>query len=101
MGGAPPGTIGELYFNFQLPGVLVGMGLFGFFARCVWTYATREPRHPFLALFFGATLVFIGMVTRGSMFQVGSTWTMRFVPILLGSLLAAGGRAAPSTVRSS
>ena len=100
MGGAPPGTIGELYFNFQLPGVLMGMALFGFFARCVWTYARRERRHPFLALFFGATLVFIGMVTRGSMFQVGSTWTMRFAPILLGSLLAVGGSAAPSTSTS-
>lgn len=95
MGGAPPGTIGELYFNFQLPGVLVGMGLFGFFARCVWTYANRQKRHPFLALFLAATLVFIGMVTRGSMFQVGSTCTMRLVPILLGSLFACSGPAVP------
>jgi hypothetical protein len=96
MGGAPPGTIGELYFNFHWPGVLVGMALFGFFASCVWTYARREPRHPFLALSFAATLVFIGMVTRGSMFQVGSTWTMRVAPIVLGGLLASGGRPAPS-----
>ncbi|MFN8178341.1 MAG: O-antigen polymerase [bacterium] len=92
MGGAPPGTIGELYFNFQFAGVVVGMALFGALVRVAWTYSKRERRHPFLALFLGATLVFVGMVTRGSFFQVGSTWAMRIVPIFLGSLLVRAGR---------
>ncbi len=89
MGGAPPGTIGELWMNFAWPGVLVGMALFGVACRAIRVYAARVPNHPFLALFLGAALVFVGMVTRGSFFQVGTTCTMRLLPVVLGSLIAA------------
>jgi hypothetical protein len=97
MGGAPPGTIGELWLNFRWAGVLCGMAVFGAACRLIRVYAGREARHPFLALFLGVTLVFVGMVTRGSFFQVGTTCTMRLVPILLGSLLVVSP--APRTER--
>jgi oligosaccharide repeat unit polymerase len=93
MGGAPPGTIGELWMNFQWAGVIVGMALFGALCRLIRTYSTRVSRHPFLALGLGAALVFVGMVTRGSFFQVGTVFTMRFLPLLVASFLVAAPRA--------
>lgn len=95
MGGAPPGTIGELWMNFGWAGVIVGMAVFGAACRWIRDYAARVPKHPFLAMFLGASLVFVGMVTRGSFFQVGITATMRVIPMLLGSLLVAAWVAAP------
>ena len=96
MGGAPPGTIGELWMNFQWAGILVGMAIFGAVCRWIRDYAAREARHPFLAMFLGASLVFVGMVTRGSFFQVGITCTMRVIPMLIGSLLVARWAQAPT-----
>ncbi len=86
IGGAPPGTLGELYLNAHLAGVVVGMALFGGLARAIRVYAEREAKHPFLALVLGAALIFVGMVTRGSFFQVATVWAMRLVPLILAAL---------------
>lgn len=42
LSGVPPGIIAELYLNLGMPGVFVGLGLFGLFLR--WLYETFRPR---------------------------------------------------------
>jgi hypothetical protein len=86
IGGAPPGTLGELYLNLHLAGVVVGMALFGGLARVIRVYTLREAKHPFLALVLGASLVFVGMLTRGSFFQVATVCAMRLAPLLLAAI---------------
>lgn len=59
--GTPPLIIGELYWNFAIPGVVVGMFLFGLFAAVAYTYLQVNSENPYVVLFYAilGTKVFV------------------------------------------
>ena len=90
-GGAPPGAIGEAYFNYGWIGIIPALFLLGLLARTVAAYAAANRRNPFAAMLLAASFVFVLMVVRGSFYKVGSTYTMRLAPMFLGALFASAG----------
>jgi oligosaccharide repeat unit polymerase len=92
IGGAPPGAIGEAYFNYGVLGIFPALFLLGLFGRIVATYARAHPRNPFAIFVLAAGCIFVLMVTRGSFYKVGSTLTMRLVPMAIGAMIAGGFR---------
>jgi len=95
-GGAPPGAVGEAYLNFSWPGVIPALFLLGLFGRFLRAYAAQNGRNPFAVFLLAIGVVFVLMVTRGSLYQVGSTFVMRLFPLMIGSLIAARGRRVPA-----
>lgn len=91
-GGAPPGAIGEAYFNYSILGIIPALFLLGLFARTTAAYAQRNRTNPFAVFLLAAAFIFVVMVTRGSLYKVGSTFVMRLVPLLIGTMIACGFR---------
>ena len=91
-GGAPPGAIGEAYLNYGLLGIFPALFLLGFFGRIVATYGRSHPHNPFALFVLAAGFIFVLMVTRGSFYKVGSTLTMRLLPMAIGAMVAGGFR---------
>ena len=64
--GIPPGYIAELYWNFGLLGVLIGMGLFGFFIRTVYVSFIPYAGNPV------SVLIYTFFLTRFVLFTLGN-----------------------------
>ncbi|MFC3958580.1 O-antigen polymerase [Halovivax cerinus] len=60
-GGVPPSLVGELYYNFMLPGVLVGTFLFGIVLRFGYEYFDPNTDHnsSYVAL-YGVFAIYLG-----------------------------------------
>lgn len=52
----PPGMIGEAYFNFHLPGVLLVMGCYGIFLRWLADLVRKNARMGWILAFYPLTL---------------------------------------------
>lgn len=96
--GVPPGAVAELYMNFGVVGVGVGMFLIGVFLR--WCYTSVEPvlSSPNMALLYALAIVpfFMKVITTDfSRAMVGLITTM--VPIIIG-LYIVGSRPRPGSV---
>jgi oligosaccharide repeat unit polymerase len=75
-GGVPPTIVGELYFNFNLVGVIVGMLLFGVLTRFVYSLVNGTRRTPARVIIYAFSLMGIAGIFMGA-FTLG----------LLGALL--------------
>lgn len=84
MAGVPPSLIAELFWNFHLPGVALGMLIFGIFLRLLLEYVRRSPYNPWTVLLYGITLVYIYQLSQG---QIDSA-TFRHLRLLLPTLVA-------------
>ncbi len=91
MSGVPPGIIAELYLNFGILGVLVGMIVAGFALRSL--YATLQPRLPspavVLIFAFLSTRLALGMLSAS---VSGSAIRMfqEMIPLTLALVLCLG-----------
>jgi len=82
--GVPPSLIAELFWNFHVPGVILGMVVFGVFLRMSIEYVRRSPSNPWTVLLYGITLVYIFQQAGGQM----ASETFRYLVLLLPSLIA-------------
>ena len=88
----PPGIVGELYLNFGMFGVLVGMLAVGLLLRSI--YATLQPRfpNPAFVLIYAllSTRIGLGMLSAS---VSGSAIRMlqEMIPLAVALLLCAGG----------
>jgi oligosaccharide repeat unit polymerase len=53
--GSPFTIIGELFLNFKIPGIVVGMLIFGILARALYSYLGRHRDDPGVVLLYGYT----------------------------------------------
>lgn len=51
-GGVPAGPVGEAYWNFNVPGVVLVFLLFGFFHRWLASLLLANPDHPWVRVFY-------------------------------------------------
>jgi len=72
----PPGNVGELYLNFGLPGVFVGMFLFGLFMRLLYNQCSALNGH-FAVIFLVISLAYLQPNTESM-----NAW-LRMVAILI------------------
>ncbi|WP_204140060.1 O-antigen polymerase [Halomicronema sp. CCY15110] len=83
--GIPPGAVGEAYWNFGVPGVLVVFSAFGAFLKLLADFFVRHAHHPAAIAPYVVTLfLFAGPDGLATI-----AWLMMLVPTL-GYLIAIG-----------
>jgi hypothetical protein len=76
--GLPPGAVGEAYWNFHVPGVLVVFFLFGVFKRWLANLVIHYPEAPGIMAIYMISLFYFDPSQNG--FQA---WLYAVVPALL------------------
>jgi oligosaccharide repeat unit polymerase len=61
-GGVPPNLIGELYLNFHLPGVLLGMYLLGMFLRRLYRWFRSEQEYAWASFIYAFLVIRFGLL---------------------------------------
>jgi hypothetical protein len=79
-GGVPPGPVGEAYWNFNVPGVVLVFFLFGLFHRWLASLLMANPDHPWVRVFY-----VVGLFSA----QPSSNATVAYLVTIVG--LAAAG----------
>jgi oligosaccharide repeat unit polymerase len=74
--GTPPGMVGEAYWNFHLPGVVLAFFLFGFFHRCLSNAYRSNAGHPVAVLVYTITLFLVQGESGSIPFWLSSTLPM-------------------------
>jgi len=86
--GSPFTIIGELYLNFQWPGIMLGMFVFGVFVRTMYAYLKDNPGNPAVILIYGIifanlfhlyTRSFAPMMFFLTIFVVPAVWAIRWI----------------------
>jgi len=86
-GGTPPPFIGELYLNFHLVGVIVGMCLFGVTSRALYFWLHRE--NTMIAITIFSVFLFLSRGLFGGDFSKFMVGLLKWIiPILVISLLS-------------
>lgn len=98
--GVPPGVVGELYLNFGIPGVFIGMLAVGFLLRSLYT--TLRPRFPSRAVVLIYTLlstrIALGMLP-GAVSGSAAKLIQEMIPVVLVLLYMCGSRRSQSAGR--
>jgi oligosaccharide repeat unit polymerase len=68
-GGVPPGIIAELYWNFWIPGVLIGCFLLGAILKIIDQTILANILNPNVVILFVVNFMFIGLAFVGSSFS--------------------------------
>lgn len=76
--GIPPGAVGEAYWNFWIPGVIVVFALFGLLTRWVTDLYLQNPDSSPATMVYVMTLIILGPNT-GAL----TTWLLWLVPLLI------------------
>lgn len=77
-GGIPPSFMGELFLNFHVPGVILGMLLFGVVCRAAYEYLRRDPGNPYVVASYGL-FVFVTLKLLISDIAIAMTHVMTLV----------------------
>jgi oligosaccharide repeat unit polymerase len=64
-GGVPPGIIAELYWNFSIPGVVLGSFVIGYFLRFIYVYFSARSGNRSFVLLYVVGLMKLGMTLLG------------------------------------
>lgn len=83
-GGVPPGMIAELYWNFWIPGVIIGCFLIGFLLKIINQTILSNITNPNMIIIYVVNFMFLGLSVIGSSFSsmlVGILETL--LPLLL------------------
>lgn len=68
-GGVPPGIFAELYWNFWIPGVVLGCFLLGVFLKIIYQTFVNNIENPNIVLIYVINFMFIGLAFVGSSFS--------------------------------
>lgn len=105
-GGVPPNLIAELYLNFHLPGILVGMGCLGLVGRKLYAWSRRRWKDPIPSFIYSYLAVRLFLILPGADVSItvfGSIASIAMVTaVALAALFAASilSRAVSGTART-
>ena len=92
--GIPPGIVGELYLNFHIVGIILGMFLFGVLCRVGYQRALARPRDPGKVLLYALLLPYLPIMMLRSFVGGGTTVLVYLVPTWLALRYIQGQRVA-------
>lgn len=91
MGGGPAVPfIAELYLNFHVVGIVIGMMLVGIFARTVYSYLRDNLENIGTILIYAISFLYI--FTGGDFIHTTIRYLERLIPILIGVFYISGGK---------
>ena len=100
--GVPPGYIAELYWNFGLLGVLIGMGILGYFIRTVYVCFVPLSQNPVSVLIYTFFLTRFVLVVLGNDLASGFVkMGLDLIPLLLLLYLIRMPQSQQNAVRAS
>lgn len=94
MGGVPPGPVGEAYWNFHMPGVVLVFALFGIFHRWLARLYLRYRNQPAVVAFYAVTLLTLSPWTGAVVGFLLSAGPVVLLALAFGMLVPKGGRRA-------
>lgn len=68
-GGVPPGIFAELYWNFWIPGVIIGCFLLGALLKIINQTVNKNLENPNMVLIYVINFMFVGLAFLGSSFS--------------------------------
>jgi len=91
--GVPIGSVGEAYWNFHIPGVIIVFGLFGMFQKWLMLFFSRYRQQPVLILFYLYTLYYLEPSVKTITNWLQATVTLVLLAWLYGLILINSRRA--------
>jgi hypothetical protein len=93
-GGTPPSILGFLYLNFHIPGIILGMLVFGILSRLLYQCLLTNRVNRKVVLLYGLTLFgFVtGMIRGGDLVLVGHQYLIKLFFILVGLSIITWGQ---------
>jgi oligosaccharide repeat unit polymerase len=83
-GAVPPGLIAEMYWNFWIPGVIVGCFLLGYFLRVVFTQFSAYSDNRNVVLWYVLAFMPLGAAFMGSGFSSALvSFMMTSIPLVI------------------
>lgn len=82
--------LGDLYWNFGIAGIVMGMFLFGIFMRVVYAYREHYHENPTVMAFYALTLTIAINYLRSNLMGFFIAEIKILVPLLLFTLVASG-----------
>lgn len=80
--GSPFTIIGELFLNFNIPGIIIGMFIFGILSRALYNYLLRYRDDPGVVLIYGYTYASLLHFFTRSFAPMMFSYTLFIVPTL-------------------
>ncbi|MGH9522402.1 MAG: O-antigen polymerase [Terriglobales bacterium] len=81
----PPSMVGELYMNFHIVGVTLGMFLFGALFRSAYRYLVTDSREPAKILLYSLLLPYLPLLILRSFVGAGTTLAVLGIPAWLAT----------------
>ena len=95
--GIPPGAVAELYWAFDIPGVIIGALLFGWLLRAAFARLYPRDGNPALVVFYAATTSTFAINAMAVSFGYAALTALISGVLVSASLIAAGGRPTSSS----
>lgn len=90
----PPGFAGELYMNFHLPGIALGMFLLGFFFRMFYNRLTERRTEVRYLVIYSLLLPYVVVLLNRSFVGAVSTMLIYSIPAVLAVKFICGKKSA-------
>jgi len=87
----PPSFIADLYWNFHLPGILLGMYLFGLFARTIYSYLNLNRGNIYCEVIYAVCAVFIFKLSNSNLVPQITWLLITILPLLVAIYYSSGG----------
>lgn len=91
--GIPPTLLGQLYLNFHLPGIMVGMLLLGIFCKTIYVYFQLHKNNVAVVILYSISLYFVWDILRvGDLARPISVYIFNLAVLFVGIFYVVRGR---------
>jgi len=89
--GIPPHMVAELYWNFHVAGIIVGMFLFGFLCRILYEYIKVNRNNAHTVIIYSISTTYVLKFTMNDFSNVSTGFLLEMVLLLSSIYLISGG----------
>ena len=93
IGGIPPSLLGEFYLNFLLPGIILGMFLFGMVCKTLYSYLIFNCNNKGVILIYTISITHVlGFALSGNFTLAVMSYLMQIIPLGFAVVYVSGGK---------